>query len=152
MVLFVRFRYIFPTGRTMGLFEFQDKVYLEYKQWWFVWEPAWEGFRPIEGVAWDGRSFQVQDSVFCADPTSDVYGYGSDKMKELCELLHTKYNTAAVHVSTLPIGNEWFRDRFVDFTPCAPRDLPSWKRMVRHRARTCRIAPRGKKRTRRIHA
>ena len=132
------------------LYEFQDKVYLEYKQWWFVWEPAWESFRPIEGVMWDGRSFRLQEQSFCTDPTSEVYGYGSDKMKQLCELLQDKYTSNAVKVSTLPFGTEWFRDRLVAFTPCAPRDVQSWKRMVRNKPRTCRKAPRGKKLTRRI--
>lgn len=132
------------------LYEFQDKVYLEYKQWWFVWEPAWESFRPIEGVVWDGTSFRIQDESFCTDPTSDVYGYGSDKMRQLCGLLQDKYTTNAVKVSTLPFGTEWFRDRFVAFTPCAPRDVSSWKRMVRNKPRTCRKSPRGKKLTRRI--
>ncbi len=132
------------------LYEFQDKVYLEYKQWWFVWEPAWESFRPIEGVVWNGTSFHIQDDSFCTDPTSEVYGYGSDKMKQLCEMLQDKYTSDSVKVPTLPFGTEWFRDRFVDCTPCAPRDVQSWKRMVHNKPRTCRKAPRGKKLTRRI--
>jgi hypothetical protein len=132
------------------LYEFRDKVFLEYKQYWFVWEPAWESFRPIRGVAWDGKAFQVEDSVFCADPTSELYGYGSSQMNQLCELLKDKFNGTPVKVSTLPIGNEWFRDRFVTLSPCAPRDIHAWKRMVQNKPRTCRKAPRGKKLTRRI--
>lgn len=132
------------------LYEFRDKTFLEYKRYWFVWEPAWEAFRPIEGVSWDGTTFQIKDDMYCADPTSSVYGYGSPEMAQLCELLKDRYDNTATKVSTLPIGTEWFRDRFVEMTVCAPRDAKSWKRMVQNRGRTCRKAPRGKKLTRRI--
>jgi hypothetical protein len=130
------------------LYEFRDKRFLEYKKFWFVWEPAWEAYRPIRGVAWDGRTFQIDDASYCSDPTDPLYGYGSPQMRELCSLLSERPETP-VKVSTLPIGTEWFRDRFVDFTPCASRDVKSWKRMVQNKPRTCRKAPRGKKLTRR---
>ena len=132
------------------LYEFRDKVFLEYKNYWFVWESAWEEFRPIRGVTWDGNAFQIDDDVFCSDPTDEFYGYKSAQMKQLCELLHNKYTEQPIKVSTLPIGTEWFRDRFVSLSPCAPRDVQSWKRMVQNKGRTCRKAPRGKKLTRRI--
>ncbi len=131
------------------LYEFRDKTFLEYKNYWFVWEPAWEAFRPIHSVVWDGTIFQIDDAMFCSDPTSSVYGYGSPQMAQLCELLKDKYDETASKVSTLPIGNEWFRDRFVLLTECAPRDIHSWKRLVQNKPRTCRKAPRGKKLTRR---
>jgi len=131
------------------LYEFRDKTFFEYKQYWFVWEPAWESFRPIQSVSWNGYTFQVEDTVYCADPTSELYGYGSEQMREICQLLKDTFQNTAVKVSTLPIGTEWFRDRFVSFTPCAARDIHSWKRMVQNKPRTCRKAPRGKKLTRR---
>lgn len=131
------------------LYEFRDKVFLEYKKYWFVWESAWEEFRPIQGVTWDGTTFRIDDDLFCVDPTDPLYGYKSEQMKTLCTLLHDKYNAQPVKVSSLPIGAEWFRDRFVSLSPCAPRDVQSWKRMVQNKHRTCRKAPRGKKLTRR---
>lgn len=130
------------------LYEFRDKLFLEYKKWWFVWEPAWEAYRPIEGIVWDGTTFQIQDDMYCSDPTSPMYGYGTNQMRELCTLLQENQGTP-VKVSTLPFGTEWFRDRFVAFSPCAPRDVQSWKRMVQNKPRTCRMPPRGKKLTRR---
>lgn len=132
------------------LYEFRDKTFLEYKRFWFVWEPAWEAFRPIRNVIWDGQTFQIEDQDFCADPMSPFYGYGSPEMNQLCELLKDQYNATPVKVSTLPMGTEWFRDRFVSLSPCSPRDTKSWKRMVQNHGRTCRKAPRGKKLTRRI--
>ena len=132
------------------LYEFRDKTFLEYKNYWFIWEPAWEAFRPIQSVVWDGTTFQIEDDLYCADPTSSVYGYGSPQMAQLCELLKDKYDEKAVKVSTLPIGTEWFRDRFATLSPCAPHDVKSWKHMVQNHGRTCRKAPRGKKLTRRI--
>ncbi len=132
------------------LYEFRDKLLLEYRQYWFVWEPAWESFRPIESVTWDGTTFCIHDDKYCADPTSPLYGYGSQSMIDVCRLLQPNATQPPVKVSTLPIGTEWFRDRFVSLSPCAPRDVHSWKRMVRNHGRTCRNAPRGKKLTRRI--
>lgn len=134
----------------MGLYEFRDRIFLEYKKFWFVWEPAWEAFRPFQTIAWDGKSFRIDDDMYCSDPTSELYGYESAQMKELCHLLHDKSTETAIKVSTLPNGTEWFRDRFVAVTECAPRDVQSWKRMVQNKPRTCRTAPRGKKHTRRI--
>jgi hypothetical protein len=137
------------SSKMTMLYEFRDKIFLEYKKYWFVWEAAWEEFRPIQGVAWNGETFQIQDDLYCSDPTSELYGYAFPRMKQLCELLKEKYNDTPVKVSSLPIGTEWFRDRFVGLTPCAPRDGKSWKRMVQNKQRTCRKAPRGKKLTRR---
>lgn len=134
----------------MSIAQFQDKTFLQYKKFWFVWEPAWDSFRPIDGLAWDGHSYVVKDASYCKDPLDEHYGYGSSQMKEVCEVLHEKYTSQAKRVSTLDTGNsEWFYDRFVAITPHAPRDKQSWKRMVQGKHRTCRHAPRGKKLTRR---
>lgn len=132
------------------LYEFREKLFLEYKKWWFVWEPAWEGFRPIDSVVWDGQTFQLDDKAYCADPTDPLYGYGSEQMRDICEILTQRNTGTPTKVSTLPLGTEWFRDRFVSLSPCASRDAASWKRMVQNHGRTCRTAPRGKKLTRRI--
>jgi hypothetical protein len=134
----------------MSLFEFQDRVYLHYKQYWFVWEPAWESFRPIDGVRWNGTTFVIDDITYCKDPLDEFYGYGTAQMKQVCSLLRPRYDEIPKRVYSLDTGNsEWFRDRFVAITPCAPRDKDSWKRMVQGKHRTCRRAPRGKKLTRR---
>jgi hypothetical protein len=135
---------------VMGLYEFNDDVFLEYKGYWFVWEPAWESFRPIDGVRWTGTHYKVDDRVYCSDPTSEYYGYGMEERRQLCGLLNKLYEQTPLKVSVLPMDDvEWFRDRWVSFEPCAPRTITSWKHLVRNRPRTCRNAPRGKKFTRR---
>jgi hypothetical protein len=134
----------------MGLFEFRDNTFLEYKGYWFVWEPAWDAFRPIQNVVWDGATFRIVDKQFCSDPTDPLYGYGSESMMKLCELLRDRHALPATAVDSLPIGlKEWFRDRFVPMDTCAPRTVASWKKLVQGKGRTCRKAPRGKKFTRR---
>lgn len=134
----------------MSVVEFQGRQYLQYKQYWFVWEPAWESFRPIDGVFWNGTTFDIEDVKYCTDPTDELYGYGSQQMKQVCSLLRDKYSLAPKRVASLNTGNsEWFRDRLVAIRPCAPRDKESWKRMVQGKHMTCRNAPRGKKFTRR---
>ena len=129
----------------MSLLKFQDNTYLNYKNHWFLWEPAWEEFRPITSVAWNGSSFVVDDKTFCSDPTSELYGYGTPEMKQICNALTQKFasqvSTTRI-VDTPEIGTlEWFFDRRVSLTPCCTRDKSSWKRMVRGKYRTLRKGP-----------
>jgi hypothetical protein len=72
-------------------------------------------------------------------------------MKDLCDLLEEqRLETLPHEAKTLETdGMEWFFDRRVAITPCAPRDHESWKRMVQGRGKTCRKAPKGQKYTRR---
>ena len=69
------------------LYDFNDQLILEHKGWWFLWETAWDSFRPIDDVQWDGTRFVYEDRGYCADPTDPLYGYGSEVMKDLCDLL-----------------------------------------------------------------
>lgn len=137
----------------MSLFQFQDLVLLQYKTLWFLWEPAWETFRPIDGLRWNGTAFVLDDKKYTAEILSETYGFGSPIMRKLCEELATKFGSnisKAQRVATPQVGEtEWFRDRFVSFTPCAPKDKASWKRMCRGKHRTLRSPPKGKRITRR---
>ena len=133
------------------LYEFRDRLVLEYKKWWFVWEEAWDAFRPVNGIQWNGDGFTFDDREYCTDPTNPLYGYGSQTMKDLCDMLaDQRLEELPEEIDTLETENmEWFFDRRVSVTPCAPRDHNSWKRMVQNDGRTCRKAPKGKKFTRR---
>jgi hypothetical protein len=118
-------------------------VFLEYKGHRFTWEPAWNTFRPIERVEWDGKAYVVVDRIYCKDITDPYYGFGSASMKEVCDRLRDAYESRLASAPNVPplLGSPtWFRDRRVVLSPCAPRDIPSWKRMCRGRVRTCRKA------------
>ena len=123
----------------------QDKVFLNIgSSKWFVWEPSWDRYRPIDGMKWDGTRFILDDAAYCTDPSSDLYGYGGNaELSDFCSTLGERYDaTKAVPVSgSIAIGSslEWFRDRPMALTLCAPRDAASWKRMLcGSRARTCK--------------
>jgi hypothetical protein len=132
------------------LYDFNDSLILEYRGRWFVWEISWDTFRPIDDVQWDGTTFVYDDRNYCSDLTDPLYGYGSELMKELCEMLGDCRHELPEEVDCLRIGNpKWFFDRHMSLSPCAPSDYASWKRMSRGRNRTCRKGPRGKKLTRR---
>ena len=133
------------------LYEFRDRIVLEHKSWWFVWEEAWESFRPVNAIEWNGSAFVFDDREYCSDPSDPLYGYGSQMMKDLCALLgDVRLEELPEDMDTLETSNmEWFFDRRVAVTPCAPRDHASWKRMVQNDGRTCRKAPKGTKFTRR---
>jgi hypothetical protein len=131
------------------LYEHNDQLVLEHKGWWFLWENAWDAFRPISNVQWDGSRFVYDDKEYCSDPSDPFYGYGSEVMKDLCDLLVDNRHEAPEETDFLRIGQpEWFFDRPLSLTACAPRDHASWKRMSKGRHRTCR-KHRGRKFTRR---
>ncbi len=131
------------------LYDFNDQLILEHKGWWFLWETAWDSFRPINSVQWDGTRFVYDDREYCLDPMDPLYGYGSEVMKDLCNLLADSRHELPEEVDCLRIGTpEWFFDRPLALTPCAPRDHASWKRMAKGNHRTCRTH-RGRKFTRR---
>lgn len=129
----------------MSLLQFQDTTYLEYKTKWFVWEPAWESFRPVTSVSWTGTSYRVEESEYCSDPTDEMYGYGSPQMKQVCDALTGMFASQiskARRVSTPAIGRcEWLFDRRIALSPCCPRTKESWKRAIRGHNRTLRKAP-----------
>jgi len=135
------------------LYEFRDRIVLEHKRWWFVWEEAWDCFRPVNAIQWDGTAFVFDDREYCSDPSDPWYGYGSQTMKDLCELLgDQRLEELPKEVNRLDAGPlEWFFDRRASLTPCAPRDHASWKRMVQGKGKTCRKAPKGLKYTRRVY-
>ena len=137
----------------MSVVKVGETVYLEVKSAWFVWESAWDSYRPVTSVAWDGTRVVTDDRAYCADPTDPLYGYGSAKMQELCTLLTKTYPPSLARPSILPaIGQpEWLYDRFVAMTPCAPRDKASWKRLHKGRYRSPRSAPKTRL-TRRVHS
>jgi len=123
------------------LIQFGDRIYLQLKTQWFIWEPAWELYRPIAGLVWNGEKHEIDDTEYCKDPTTELYGFGSEKMKELCEVLTEKFpRENAVRTTSFPIGNAtWFRDRMASVTICTPKDIGSWKKMISNsKARTCK--------------
>lgn len=136
----------------MSVYKFRDQVFLNYKSNWFVWESAWEKYRPITSMQWTGTNFVIDDLAYTKDPMDSLYGYGSPQMKEVCELLSSKFlpETAVATVSLCIGPREWFRDRWVSLHPCAPRDASSWKRMIHGKHKTCRVIPARNKFTKRI--
>lgn len=132
------------------LYDFNDQLILDHKGMWFLWETAWDAFRPIDDVQWNGERFVYEDRDYCADPTDPLYGYGSEVMKDLCDLLAECRHELPETVDCLRIGSrEWFMDRPLSLTPCAPRDRVSWKRMAGLYPRTCRVLRKGRTFTRR---
>lgn len=133
------------------LYDHNDQLVLEHKGWWFLWENAWDSFRPINGVKWDGSRYIYDDREYCSDPTDPLYGYGSQVMKDLCDLLADSRHEIPEETDSLRTGQlEWFYDRPMSLTACAPRNMASWKRMSKGIHRTCR-RHRGRKFTRRVH-
>jgi hypothetical protein len=130
----------------MSLYRFRDSTYLHYKKYWFVWDSAWDGYRPVDALRWTGTTYELVDTTYTHDPLSQFYGYGSAVMKKVCDMLTEKYpKEQASVVKHLSIGpQEWFRDRLVNVSPCAPRDNGSWKKMTMGHRRTCRRGPANK--------
>jgi hypothetical protein len=127
----------------MSVIRVGDTVYLQIKTASFVWEPAWDRYRPVTSVSWDGDRIVLDDRAYCSDPTDPLYGYGTPAMQDLCGLLSQRHPPSTARAAPLPaIGPaEWFFDRYASLTPCAPRDRASWKRFHKGRYRTPQSAP-----------
>jgi len=123
------------------LVKFQGHTFLHAGRW-FIWDTGMDIFRPIDNFAWDGKAWVIDDRAYRKDPTEKTYGFGSVDTLLACVRLGETYGEkvdSAPTASYLAIGKPvWFRDRPVNFTHKAPRDVGSWKRLVKGRARTCK--------------
>ena len=127
----------------MSVIRVGDRTLLQVKSAWFLWEPAWDSWRPLPALSWDGDRLVIDDRAYCADPTDPFYGYGSATMRDLCATLTKTYAPSDAPPGPVPaVGpSEWFYDRYLSLTPCAPRDRASWKRFHKGKYRTPKAAP-----------
>ena len=126
----------------MELCEFHDRIYGKYEGQLYVLEPAWDSFRPIESVAWNGTVFEIQDSKFKKNLFDSYYGYGSLQQKALCRRLiqETELENAVTIQDPIDFWKwcgiksaKWWHDRPCVFSsPCVSRDVQSWKRYLRY--------------------
>jgi hypothetical protein len=123
------------------LTKFQDRVFLKEDRW-YIWDTSLGLFRPIDNFAWNGTAWVVDDIAYRRDPMEKTYCFGSPEMLANCVALSKKYESKIDNVPTasyLGLGTPvWFRDRPVNFTHSASRDMASWKRVVKGHARTCK--------------
>ena len=135
----------------MELCEFHDRIYGKYESQLYVLEPSWDSFRPIEFVAWNGTTFEIQDSKYKQNIFDSYYGYGSLQQKALCrkliqetELENTKFVTDPIEFwkwSGVKSAKWWYDRPCVFASPCVSRDIHSWRRYLRYlnvRAKTRR--------------
>lgn len=124
------------------LVRFADHIFLTQNNQTFIWDTAIGMFRPIHSFGWDGYRIDINDVCYTADPTDNTYGFGTPEMYKVCMDLTNTYESklgAAPTSTFLSAGDVvWFRDRPITFTPCAPRDIHSWKRLVKQHPRTLR--------------
>jgi len=114
------------------MIRYGDRVFLHEGSRWYLWESSWKMYRPIDGLRWTGTDLKLDDRAYCTDPMDDLYGFGTHRMYNHCFNLSQSFGDIenAKPVPFLTIGTpEWFRDRPIALTPCAPRDIESWKRM-----------------------
>jgi hypothetical protein len=133
------------------LVRFADHIFLTQNTQTFVWDTAIGMFRPIHTVGWDGYRMNINDDCYTADPMSETYGFGTPEMYKVCMNLTNMYESKVNSPSGVPTSSflnvgevVWFRDRPIAFTPCAPKDIQSWKRLVAGHPRTCRRRPANK--------
>lgn len=121
----------------MELCEFRDEIYGKYNGRLFKYESSWDAFRPIDGLAWNGKRIVELDSRYKKDILSNHYGYESPETKVFCQKIIVKINFE----DAKPIDNivhfwrwanqtnlEWWRDRpCVFYSKCVPRTIEGWK-------------------------
>jgi hypothetical protein len=128
----------------MELIKFKGTLYGKLENQLFVWEAAWDSFRPIERIGWTGKEIVAIDKKYKQDIFDPYYGYGSPEMKQLCRRL-TDITELDVAESGIELKEEWWRDRFCSFAfECSSRSVQSWKKYIGYmnsRAKTLRKIP-----------
>lgn len=129
----------------MELINFKGTLYGKLESQLFVWEAAWDSFRPIESIGWNGKEIIGVDTKYKQDIFDPYYGYGSLEMKQLCRRL-TDITELDVPESTIPwLKGEFWRDRNCSFAfECSSRSVQSWKNYIAYtnsRAKTLRKIP-----------
>jgi len=137
----------------MELIKFYGKTYGKENSQLYVFEETWDSFRPISKVVWNGKKFEIVDSIYKSDLFSQVYGYGSMEMKIRCRNLTAETeleNTVEIPNPTdfwkwCGTPTEWVRDRFIALSStCGDKN---WKKFVMYsnsKPRTARHAPAGR--------
>jgi len=141
----------------MELKTFQDRIYGKHENQLYVFEPAWDSFRPIEHVAWDGKNYVILDQKFKQDMFDPNYGYGSLEMRATCRKLSQETELEEAKPILDPVefwkwsGEKelkWWIDRAVLFaSPCVQKDNEGWKSYLHYlnvRAKTLRQHVRGR--------
>lgn len=129
----------------MEVINFKGTLYGKLENQLFVWEAAWDSFRPIESIGWNGKEIIGVDTKYKQDIFDPYYGYGSPEMKQLCRRL-TDITELDVPESTIPwLKGEFWRDRNCAFAfECSSRSVHSWKKYIGYmnsRAKTLRKIP-----------
>jgi hypothetical protein len=134
----------------MDLIVFHDKIYKKHDKKLYLFEPTWDCFRPIGGIAWNGKSL-VAIELFKSNLFDPYYGFGSLETKLLCkQLIMETELSEAVEIKDPSVvwkwyGEEnakWWKDRpCVFLSSDVSRDTDSWKRYLQYlnvRAKTLR--------------
>lgn len=124
----------------MELLSFHDRIYGKYNSQLFTFEPTWDSFRPIQGIAWNGKVIapvEIEYNLF--DP---YYGYGSLEMKTLCRKLTLETELSNCVETKNPVylwrwyrekNVNWWRDRPCVFSSsCVERDNLAWKKYLKY--------------------
>jgi hypothetical protein len=116
----------------MELVNFKERLYGKLESQLFVWEAAWDSFRPIEKLGWNGKEIIGVDTKYKQDIFDPYYGFGSPEMKQLCRRLTDITELNVPESQTMPwIKGEFWRDRECSFAfECSSKSVQSWKRYI----------------------
>ena len=135
------------------LVKFQDRIYAKDQRRLFVWESAWDSFRPCEQIVWNPVTRQVEPffGQYCSELFDVAYGFSGtktqcieltdrviDTLGEARELSDTEFWAWTEQIT------EWFFDRPIVIHPCV-KGKPSraqYLAIMNLRARTARRIPR----------
>jgi hypothetical protein len=127
----------------MDLIKFKGILYGKLDNQFFIWDSSWETFRPVEKIAWNGSKVIVIDSKYKSDIFDPYYGFGSREMNLKClNLSQTTDLEIPENTDIKWLTEEWWRDRRCNFSPCAEKDVTSWRRYLKYtnaKHRTIRI-------------
>jgi hypothetical protein len=148
----------------MDLREFHGRIYGKLRGKLYVLEPTWDSFRPISKVGWNGKEFEINDSLYKKDLFSSFYGFESIEQKQELFKLVQQIDLENIKELIEPIefwrwtedkNIKWWNDRPVVFhNSCISHDNYQWKKYIlylKSKPKTLRRSFKGKLTRRIIH-
>lgn len=113
-----------------------EELYCKLEFQLFLWDSAWELWRPITKVGWSGSKITYDDTKYKKDIFDPWYGFGSSEMKDLCKKLtdfinRTKYSENIESLFEYP---EFLYDRKIGFLDsCSDiKTKHSWQKYLKY--------------------
>lgn len=120
----------------MDLVTFYGRLYGKINSKLYVFEPTWDSFRPIHGVGWNGKKFEIIEP-YKQNLFDECYGYSSKEerteCRKLAEITELEGRVITDFWTWSKQKTVWWIDRPIVFlNECVSKDNLSWKYYIKY--------------------